>query len=45
MHDMENMETWVCAICGQYDPVLLPLDGSTTTEWIGCDCNRCLHLA
>lgn len=41
-HDLENTTTWVCAICGQYDPIL---PGSScrdgdTTEWIGCDCNR-----
>ena len=36
-HDWENSRTWMCAICGQYDPV--QAQGSTT-EWIGCDCNR-----
>ena len=41
-HDMENVETWVCAICGRYDPIL-PVGGEeNTTEWIGCDCNRCV---
>ena len=39
-HDMRNVETWVCAICGQYDPVLPGDGGGDTTEWIGCDCNR-----
>jgi len=41
-HDIRNVETWVCAICGQYDPVL-PGGGGDTTEWIGCDCNRWFH--
>ncbi|XP_023343043.1 uncharacterized protein LOC111712616 [Eurytemora carolleeae] len=43
-HDLQNVDTWVCAICGQYDPVLP--GGSelgSTTEWIGCDCNRWFH--
>eukprot|EP00092_Neocalanus_flemingeri_P071742 GFUD01088202.1.p1 GENE.GFUD01088202.1~~GFUD01088202.1.p1 ORF type:complete len:454 (+),score=102.91 GFUD01088202.1:68-1429(+) len=45
LHDLENTTTWVCAICGQYDPIL---PGSSsgdgdTTEWIGCDCNRWFH--
>ena len=39
-HDMENVETWVCAICGRYDPVLTGAGDTNTTEWIGCDCNR-----
>ena len=42
-HDLQNVDTWVCAICGQYDPILP--GGSelgSTTEWIGCDCNRYL---
>jgi len=45
LHDMENTTTWVCAICGQYDPILpgsSSRDGDTT-EWIGCDCNRWFH--
>jgi hypothetical protein len=45
LHDMENTTTWVCAICGQYDPILpgsISRDGDTT-EWIGCDCNRWFH--
>jgi len=46
-HDMENVETWVCAICEKYDPVLpvrtSPEDIPPTTEWIGCDCNRWFH--
>ena len=37
LHDWENERTWVCAICGQYDPVHA---AGATTEWIGCDCNR-----
>ena len=37
LHDWENSRTWVCAICGQYDPVAA---AGATTEWIGCDCNR-----
>ena len=37
IHDWENSRTWVCAICGQYDPVHA---AGATTEWIGCDCNR-----
>jgi len=45
LHDLENTTTWVCAICGQYDPILpgsSSRDGDTT-EWIGCDCNRWFH--
>jgi len=45
LHDLENTTTWVCAICGQYDPILpgsISRDGDTT-EWIGCDCNRWFH--
>ncbi len=48
-HDMENVETWVCAICGCYDPILSsPLkaaipEAGATTDWIGCDCNRWFH--
>ena len=42
LHDMYNSQTWKCAICGQYDPIGEDDDGDTT-EWIGCDCNRCVH--
>ena len=47
-HDLEDVETWVCAICKCYDPVISsPIKGSqqelATTEWIGCDCNRWYH--
>ena len=46
-HDMANVETWKCAICKQYDPVLpTGVEASkmpTTTEWVGCDCNRWYH--
>jgi len=42
-HDMENVETWVCAICGRYDPILTGAGDTNTTEWIGCDCNRWFH--
>jgi len=44
-HDLEDVETWVCAICKCYDPVITsPIkDDLATTEWIGCDCNRWYH--
>lgn len=48
-HDLEDVETWVCAICQCYDPIITsPLKGPgsdilATTEWIGCDCNRWYH--
>ena len=45
-HDMARVETWVCAICKQYDPILEPgtdPENAPTTEWIGCDCNRWYH--
>ena len=46
-HDFEDVETWVCAICQCYDPVITsPIksqDLQMTTEWIGCDCNRWYH--
>ena len=48
-HDLEDVETWVCAICQCYDPVLTsPIKNPQqellmTTEWIGCDCNRWYH--
>lgn len=46
-HDLEDVETWVCAICQCYDPIITsPLKGNQmlmTTEWIGCDCNRWYH--
>jgi len=45
-HDMENVETWVCAICEKYDPVFpstMNPEDHPTTEWIGCDCNRWFH--
>lgn len=41
LHDMDNTQTWVCAICAQYDPQTN--DPGETTEWIGCDCNRWFH--
>ncbi|CAB4059639.1 unnamed protein product [Lepeophtheirus salmonis] len=41
-HDMMNVETWICAICEEYDPNIANADQSTT-EWIGCDCNRWYH--
>ena len=38
-----NVNTWVCAICRQYDPVL-PSGADPgdleNTEWVGCDCSR-----
>ena len=37
LHDWENSRTWLCGICGLYDPVTA---AGATTEWIGCDCNR-----
>lgn len=50
-HDLEDVETWVCAICKCYDPVITsPIKNpkgtgqdQSTTEWIGCDCNRWYH--
>ena len=47
-HDYEDVETWVCAICQCYDPVITsPVKPGNpdimTTEWIGCDCNRWYH--
>jgi rubredoxin len=42
---MTDVETWVCALCKQYDPVL-PDDmraNAPQTEWVGCDCNRWFH--
>lgn len=47
-HDMTNVETWVCAICQQYDPPIsisasASSDNKATTEWIGCDCDRWYH--
>ena len=45
-HDLDDVETWVCAICQCYDPVIKnPRDKELlmTTEWIGCDCNRWYH--
>ncbi len=47
VHDLMNVNTWVCAICKKYDPVLPPdADPSevSNTEWVGCDCNRWFHL-
>jgi len=44
LHDLRNLDTWVCAICGRYDPVLPRGEElENTTEWIGCDCNRWFH--
>ena len=43
---MANVETWKCAICKQYDPVLptgVEPSKMPTTEWVGCDCNRWYH--
>eukprot|EP00096_Caligus_rogercresseyi_P012105 TRINITY_DN4981_c0_g1_i1.p1 TRINITY_DN4981_c0_g1~~TRINITY_DN4981_c0_g1_i1.p1 ORF type:complete len:281 (+),score=38.96 TRINITY_DN4981_c0_g1_i1:149-991(+) len=40
-HDMMNVDTWVCAICGLFDPHGSSKDSKT--EWIGCDCNRWYH--
>ena len=42
-HDMANVETWKCAICKQYDPVLPAGVEPSKTEWVGCDCNRWYH--
>ncbi len=49
-HDLEDVETWVCAICQCYDPIITspvknPQQNAllVTTEWIGCDCNRWYH--
>ena len=45
-HDFEDVETWVCAICQCYDPIITsPIKSHIpeTTEWIGCDCNRWYH--
>merc|ERR1719215_2614636 len=49
-HDLDDVETWVCAICQCYDPVITsPIKNPQqsallmTTEWIGCDCNRWYH--
>jgi len=49
-HDLEDVETWVCAVCQCYDPIITtPVKNSKqaeammTTEWIGCDCNRWYH--
>ncbi len=45
-HDLSDVETWVCAICKKYDPVL-PKGADPTkavnTEWVGCDCDRWYH--
>ena len=44
---MARVETWVCAICKQYDPVLpkgvTDPSQAPPTEWVGCDCNRWYH--
>jgi len=49
-HDLEDVETWVCAVCQCYDPVITTpvknnkqAEAMMTTEWIGCDCNRWYH--
>jgi hypothetical protein len=33
----------VCAICECYDPPEEEVEDHTTTEWVGCDCNRWYH--
>jgi len=49
-HDLEDVETWVCAVCQCYDPIITTpvknnkqAEAMMTTEWIGCDCNRWYH--
>merc|ERR1711874_485554 len=49
-HDLEDEETWVCAVCQCYDPIITPPSAKNgkqaeamTTEWIGCDCNCWYH--
>ena len=46
LHDLSNVETWVCAICSNYDPVLpegVDPEVAANTEWVGCDCGRWFH--
>ena len=47
VHDLMNVNTWVCAICKKYDPVLpagVDPNATRNTDWVGCDCSRWYHL-